>query len=62
MMREAAILAGLIEAGESLSFNQEAKCGLILQEMRAESETTRLARRIAWAFGLPDPIPDPKNA
>lgn len=46
-IREAAILAGVICADEILSTSTLAEFRLILREMRAETETLRLARRIA---------------
>lgn len=59
MIREAAILAGLINADELLSSRDGGKIEIILREMRAETESMRLTRAVAASYGLPLPWPDP---
>jgi hypothetical protein len=50
---EAALLAGIVAAGDELSLNDRVALALILREMRAETECARLAQRIIRIFRLP---------
>lgn len=50
LIYEAAILAEMICAGETLAAHPKEEAQLILREMRAETECARLARRLARHF------------
>jgi len=53
LVNDAAVLAGIIQGGERLTAEDESTFMFILREMRATTETVRLARKLAKHCNMP---------
>ena len=61
LIRESAVLAGLVASDEQLCASDLEICGLLLREMRAETEAARLARRIARHYRIDGSVAFPST-